>query len=116
MPDSIYKYAFANRPILVGLVALAMAVVGCGDRHSDHDHEHGHEHGTGASHGHSHGDDAKSFSGATYKEGEGITLLDRTRKILGIEVQEVTEKQVPTEMRFTAGVFGREANAFQASG
>jgi hypothetical protein len=88
-------------PLLVALTVLLALAAGCSRPHD----EHRHEHGAGATHGHSHGDDAKSFSGATHKEGEGITLLDETRKVLGVEVQEVSEKQVPKEVLFTSKVF-----------
>ena len=68
---------------------------GCG-----HKDDHGHE-----ADGHSHGDDAESFSGATHKEGTGITLLDETRKLLGIQITEVQEQALAREIRFTARVF-----------
>lgn len=82
---------------LAGTLAFPM-LAGCGHK------EHGH-HETG----HSHGDDAQSFSGATHKE-EGITLLDRTRKILGVQVQEAEETNVTKQLCFTVRVFAQETN------
>jgi hypothetical protein len=78
-------------------LALALALAGCGHEH-DHDQ-------ADAGHGHSHGDDAESFSGATHKEGTGITLLEETRKVLGVETAEVREETLPRQIRFTATVF-----------
>jgi len=79
---------------------LALALAGCGHKEGDHDHAHGDDHG------HSHGDDAESFSGATFKDGEGITLLDETRKLLGLRTAEVTEGALPREIRFIVGMLG----------
>jgi len=86
----------------LGMAALLSL---CGCKH-EHDHAHadgGHSHG--GDHGHSHGDDAESFSGATFKEGEGITLLDETRKLLGIQTAEVVEQTLPREIRFITRVY-----------
>ena len=100
-----------------GLWVLVSALTGCGVQHAGHDHEHDHDHdhGSGAALGHSHGEDAQSFSGATYKEGEGITLLEETRKILGIEVREVMEKHLPNEVSFLARVFAVDAGVAKRS-
>jgi len=84
-------------PALASVMILALA--GCGK----HSHDDGHDHAR--SHGHSHGDDAVSFSGATHKEGEGITLLEQTRKALGIQVAEVEARKLSLETRLMARVF-----------
>jgi multidrug efflux pump subunit AcrA (membrane-fusion protein) len=86
------KLAFPNRLILL---TLAVSLAGCGHK-DDHDHE---------AHGHSHGDDAESFSGATHKEGAGITLLDETRQLLDLQTAEVQERALPRKIRFIARVF-----------
>jgi hypothetical protein len=83
---------------------LAFMLVGCG-----HDHAHDELGGHGeAGHGHnadgSHSDSAQSFSGATHKEG-GITLLEETRKLLGVQTVEVQEQILPRRIQFTARVF-----------
>jgi multidrug efflux pump subunit AcrA (membrane-fusion protein) len=78
------------------LTLAAALLAGCG--HGDHDHD------NAGAHGHSHGDDAGSFSGATHKEGEGITLLAETRQRLGIQTVEVGERRLPREVRFTGRV------------
>jgi hypothetical protein len=85
-------------------VAALLVLSGCKREHS-HAHDDG-EHSHGGGHGHSHSDDAESFSGATHKEGKGITLLDETRKLLGIQTAEVRERMLPREIRFVARVYG----------
>ena len=55
-------------------------------------------------------DDPKSFSGATHKEGTGITLLPETKQRLGIDLTEVKDVKLPKEVVFTARVFATEGN------
>lgn len=86
------KLALLNTLIIL---ALAAGLSGCGHK-GDHDHE---------ADGHSHGDDSESFSGATHKEGTGITLLDETRELLGIQTAEVQEQALARKIRFPARVF-----------
>jgi multidrug efflux pump subunit AcrA (membrane-fusion protein) len=82
-------------------------MIGCkpAEHGHDHDGDHGHE-----TESHSHGDDAQSFSGATHKEGKGITLLPETEKRLGLRLAEVKEESVAKEIEFTALVFATESN------
>jgi hypothetical protein len=87
------------------LFLLALALTGCGHKEGDHAHHDG-DHSHGGAHGHSHGDDAESFSGATFKEGTGITVLDETRKSLGLQTAEVAEQTLPRKIRFVAHMFG----------
>lgn len=97
------------------LIAVPL-VVGCqrqvsDSRHSDsdpkdiHAHEpteaHGHAHG----HGHGHGHEEESPSGASYKAGRGVRLTEETRKLMGLEVADVTERLIPRWVRFTLQVF-----------
>jgi len=81
---------------------LAVSFWGCGhrDQRGDTDGDHGHSHAADGSHS----DSAQSFSGATHKEGTGITLLEETRKFLGIQTVEVQEQILPRRIRFTARV------------
>ena len=80
--------------------------VGCHrGEHHDHGPEHGHAHERKAQHGHSHGDDAQSFSGASHKEGIGITLLPQTREVLGIQTAEVEERRMARSVRWLARVY-----------
>jgi hypothetical protein len=81
-----------------------LALSGCHREHShgDADRDHGHSHNAGGSHS----DSAESFSGATFKEGTGITLLDETRKSLGLHTVEVSEQRLPRETQFAVRVFG----------
>ncbi|HXG46719.1 MAG TPA: hypothetical protein VNO52_03775 [Methylomirabilota bacterium] len=74
--------------------------------HREHDHAHDdHDHAHGGGHGHSHGDDAESFSGATFAEGKGVTLLEETRRSLGLQTVEVGEQRLPREIRFVVRLF-----------
>ena len=82
---------------LIALVIICLTIFGC--KRGEHDH------------GHSHDADAQSFSGATHKEGKGITLLPETEKRLGVQLAEVKEATLPTEIAFTARVFATESNA-----
>ena len=42
----------------------------------------------------------------SFKAGKGVLLTDETRKILGVEVADVTEQKLPAEIRFNVQVFG----------
>lgn len=104
------------KPICFRNAALAISLaggllVGCGKQHDhakDEPHDHDHEDAAGHSHNAdgSHSDSVESFSGATHKEGRGITLLEETRKLLGLATTEVREERLSREIRFAARVFG----------
>jgi hypothetical protein len=74
---------------LPALLLAASLVAGCGHQESD---------------GHGHGEE--SPSGASFKPGKGVILTDETRKILGVEIADVTERKLPNQIRFTVQVFG----------
>lgn len=101
------------------IISSCLALLGC-HRHEGEDHHEGSEHEEHASeggHGHSHGADAKSFSGATHKEGKGITLLPETKERLNLELTEVQDQKLPLEISFAARVFASKPNGeFEASG
>jgi hypothetical protein len=84
-------------------VMFCLVIVGCkpAEHGDDHDNE---------TENHSPGDDVKSFSGATHKEGKGITLLPETEKRLGLQLAEVKEESVEKEIEFTARIFATESN------
>lgn len=87
------RYITCSFPLLFTVLLL----VGCGHKEDD---SHGKEDG------HGHGDE--SPSGASFKAGKGIILTDETRKILGVEVVDVTEQKLPKEFRFNVQVFGEK--------
>lgn len=92
---------------ILTVIAAATFLVACG---RDHDHDAGEEQ-------QSHGDDAQSFSGATHKEGQGITLLPETKERLGIQMAEVHEAVLPHEIVFRARIFEtKPGGLFRASG
>lgn len=76
---------------------LVLALVGCGHKKGD-----GHEHGKDDGHGH--GDE--SPSGASFKPGKGVIVTEETRRLLGVEVADVTERKLPRQILFTVQVFG----------
>lgn len=66
---------------------------------------HAHAHGNGHGHGHAHGHDGESPSGASFKAGRGVRLTDETRKLMGVEVADVTERAVQNWTGFMLQVF-----------
>ncbi|HTD65796.1 MAG TPA: efflux RND transporter periplasmic adaptor subunit [Candidatus Limnocylindria bacterium] len=93
-----------SRTISVVVTCVAFVGWGCG-KHKEGD---GHDHAKteGKDDGHGHGDE--SPSGAAFKAGKGISLKDETRKILGVEVVDVTERKLPKQLRFSVQVFGEK--------
>ena len=91
------------RGIGYGLLAMALLAAGCG-KHGHHDHEHGSGHGPHDGHKHSEG----STSGASFKAGKGVILADETRKSLGLQIADVTERKIPNQIRLTIQVFGEK--------
>jgi hypothetical protein len=98
-----------SRTITALVLSACVALVGsgCGKKHKEGDgHDHGKEEAHGKDDGHGHGEE--SPSGAAFKAGKGITLTDETRKILGVEVADVTERKLPKQIRFSVQVFGEK--------
>lgn len=56
-------------------------------------------------HGHDHDHDEK-VSGATFKPGEGVIVSDETQKILGLEIADVAEKNIPKLVQLHVQIFG----------
>jgi hypothetical protein len=82
-------------------LAFALTLTGCGHKEGN-----GKEEAHGKDDGHGHGEE--SPSGASFKENKGVTMTDETRKILGVEVVEVVEQKLPTQIRFNVQVFGEK--------
>jgi hypothetical protein len=91
-------------PIAATLLAAAALLSGC------HDHQDGHAHGAADVHGghaaHGHGED--SPSGASFKAGQGVRITEETKALLGVEVADVTERNLPNQILFTVQVFGEK--------
>ncbi len=70
----------------------------------------GHDHSEEASHtGHDeHGHEEGSPSGASFKVGKGVSVTEETKKLLGLEVADVTERKLPNQIRLTVQVFGEK--------
>ncbi len=91
---------------------LTLALAGCGQQEGN-----GHDHGAekAGDKGDAPGPEAESPSGAAFKAGKGVILTEETRKILGVEVTDVTEQKLPAEIRFNVQVFGeKHHHAIQA--
>lgn len=90
---------------LLALAALTVLIgAGCGHKEGD-GHEHGKEKAEGKD-GHDH--EAEAPSGASFKAGKGVSVTDETKKLLGVEVADVTERKLPNQIRFTVQVFGEK--------
>ncbi len=83
---------------LIPALLAAMLLVGCGHKHEEGD---GHDHSKEEAHGH----DAESSSGASFKAGKGVMMTEETKKILGVEIADVTEQKLPSQIRFNVQVF-----------
>ena len=85
---------------LLGFIPLLLAagalVVGCGKKEEAH----------GDDDGHGHGEEAPS--GASFKAGKGVLVTGESKKLLGIEVADVSERKLPNQIRFTVQVFGEK--------
>jgi len=81
------------------LLASALFFVGCGKKDGDGQHH-------GKDDGHGHGEE--SPSGASFKAGKGVIVTEETKKLLGVEVADVTERKLPNQVRFTVQVFGEK--------
>lgn len=90
-----------------GLVLTVSLLAGCGQKESkNHDRDHANEKAEGKDDGHGHGEEAPA--GASFKPGKGVILTEETRKILGVEVADVTEQKLPKELHFSVQVFGEK--------
>ena len=89
--------------LLPALLLASSLFVGCGNKEGD-GHDHGKEEAHGKDDGHGHGEE--SPSGASFKAGKGVLVTEETKKLLGIELVDVSERKLPNQVRFTVQVFG----------
>lgn len=78
--------------VLFLLVGMTFAGTGCDQKHAEGD-EHDHE---------------ETPAGASFKEGTGVILSEEMRQHLGVEVQDVAEQKLPTQLKFSVQVFGEK--------
>jgi len=97
--------ALRSIALLSALLAAGSLFVGCGHKEGD-GHDHGKEAGHGKDDGHGHGEE--SPSGASFKAGKGVSVTEETKKLLGVEVADVTERKLPNQVRLTVQVFGEK--------
>jgi hypothetical protein len=96
-----------NPALLIPALFAAVFLFGCSHKHEEGDgHDHPKEEAHGKDNGHGH--EEESPSGASFKAGKGVILTDETRKILGVEVADVTEQKLPAQIRFNVQVFGEK--------
>lgn len=90
---------------VLALTVLAVLVgAGCGHKEGD-GREHGKEKAEGKD-GHDH--EAEAPTGASFKAGQGVSVTEETKKLLGVQVVEVQEQKLPNQIRFTMQVFGEK--------
>lgn len=87
--------------LIPALLAAGLLLGGCGHKDGN-----GKEEAHGKDDGHGHGEEPPS--GTSFKAGKGVTVTDETRKILGVEVADVTEQRLPLQLRFNVQVFGEK--------
>jgi len=75
-----------------------------------HEEGDGRDHAKEASRGEldEHGHEEESPSGASFKAGKGVSVTDETKKLLSLEVADVTERKLPNQIRLTVQVFGEK--------
>src|SRR5262245_20502322 len=96
--------ALHSLALLFALAATATLWVGCGHKEGDgHEHEKTETHSESDGHGHGHGE--QSATGASFKAGKGVMISDEIRKNLGVEVLDVEERKLSTQIPFTIQVF-----------
>ena len=78
------------------MLLAALALAGCGKKEEARSKDDGHGHG------------AESPSGASFKAGKGVIVTEESKKLLGVEVADVTERKLPNQIRFTVQVFGEK--------
>ncbi len=91
--------------IVPALLLASSLFVSCGHKEGD-GHDHAKEESHGKADGHGHGEE--SPSGASFKAGKGVIVTEETKKLLGIEVVDVSERKLPNQVRFTVQVFGEK--------
>ena len=82
------------------LLAVMILGIGCGRKEGDD-----HKEDSAQTEEKGHEDHEESPSGASFKPGKGITLTDETRKILNVEIADVTEEKLPQVIHFNVQIF-----------
>lgn len=86
------------------LLVLIFILVKCGKNHTA---QNGHEHGTETSHHSEEGEHEhdEENSGATFREGKGIELMDETKQALGLELVQVNEISFTPSISLNAQIY-----------
>ena len=95
--------------VIPAMFVAALLLAGCGRKESDgHKEGDGHDHGAEKTKGKDDGHGEESPSGASFKAGKGVIVTAETRKILGVQVADVTEQKLPSQIRLNVQVFGQK--------
>lgn len=94
--ETVSWFAALRRLLPAAALALAVVLTGCGHKETAHDHDDGHGH------------EEESPAGAWFKANQGVLMTDETRRLLGVEVAEVTEQKLPAQIRFNVQVFSEK--------
>lgn len=97
--------ALRSRASLYVLLVAGSLLMGCSRKEGD-GHNHGKEAGHAKDHGHGHGEE--SPSGASFKAGKGVIVTEETKKLIGVEVTDVTDRKLPNQIRITLQIFGEK--------
>jgi hypothetical protein len=85
--------------MLHALLIAGAWLVGCGHKEGDHhDHSKADAHGRGG----------EAPSSASFKSGRGVIVTEESKKLLCLEVADVTERKLPNQVRLTVQIFGEK--------
>lgn len=86
--------------LLVASACVALGVAGCGEKKATSAQGHDEKEAEGHAHG-----EAASEAGASFKEGQGLSLAPATRDAIGVKTAEVEERKLARAFTVTATVF-----------
>lgn len=91
-------------------LALSASIIGCGPKSAEHTGGDGHDHAEkeGGTHG-DHDDHGEEAVGAKFAEGKGVSLIDETKRAIGLETVEAEERKLTPLVSIEAQIY-RAAN------
>jgi hypothetical protein len=103
------KSALRTQALTLGIgLAIALALPGCGkaEKSAAGGHEEaGHKEGESEDDGHGHGAEGEGEAPTSYKEGKGLTLIEATKKAIGLETVLATEHEIQPVVAASAQVY-----------
>ncbi len=105
--------------IAVLLLPWALGLSGCGSKQK-HQKEDSHDQGKKSAEvetpGEGHEDHGDESAGAAYQDGKGISLSEETKKSMGLELEEVGERELAPTVSLTAQIYRAAAEASRLHG